>query len=83
MNPGVTVGTSLRKVCVLQIADSREFESSRTNPVSSAPVNLRAPVPQKVKGSLPKRRGERAHCGNDVLNSAQQRKKAYMNQLKC
>lgn len=78
----MTVETSLSKVCVLQIADSREFESSRINPVSSAPVNLRVPVPQKVKTSLPKRRGERTHCGNDILNSAQQRKKACVNQLR-
>ncbi|KAM7325451.1 hypothetical protein ACRRTK_015704 [Alexandromys fortis] len=47
VSSGVTVETSLSKVCVLQIADSREFESSRTKPVSSAPVNLRLPVPQK------------------------------------
>ncbi|XP_050001848.1 cortactin-binding protein 2 isoform X2 [Alexandromys fortis] len=32
---------------ISKIADSREFESSRTKPVSSAPVNLRLPVPQK------------------------------------
>ncbi|XP_075809982.1 cortactin-binding protein 2 isoform X2 [Microtus pennsylvanicus] len=32
---------------ISKIADSREFESSRTKPVSSAPVNLRVPVPQK------------------------------------
>ncbi|XP_026643307.1 cortactin-binding protein 2 isoform X2 [Microtus ochrogaster] len=32
---------------ISKIADSREFESSRTKPVSPAPVNLRVPVPQK------------------------------------
>ncbi|XP_041531249.1 cortactin-binding protein 2 isoform X2 [Microtus oregoni] len=32
---------------ISKIADSREFESSRTKPVSSAPVNPRVPVPQK------------------------------------
>lgn len=71
----MTVETSLSKVCVLQIADSREFESSRTKPVSSAPVNLRLPVPQKVKASLPKRRGERAHCGNYFSTQLRREKK--------
>lgn len=43
-----------------QIADSRDdlrkFDSSRTNPGTSAPLNLRTPVPQKVNVFLSKRR---------------------------
>lgn len=41
---------------ISKIADSREdlrtFDSSRTNPVTSAPVNLRMPVPQKEASPL-------------------------------
>lgn len=41
---------------ISKIADSREdlrtFDSSRANPVTSAPVNLRMPVPQKEASPL-------------------------------
>lgn len=49
-----------------QIADSRDdlrkFDSSRTNPGTSAPLNLRTPVPQK-EASPPSSR-QTAECSN-------------------
>lgn len=61
--------TLCTKLCVLQIADSgddlRKFDSSRTNPGSLAPVDLRMPVPQKVKVFLPNMRGKSAYCKTD------------------
>ncbi|XP_057617619.1 cortactin-binding protein 2 isoform X1 [Chionomys nivalis] len=47
---------------ISKIADSREFESSRTKPVSSAPVNLRVPVPQKE--ASPPSSHQTAECSN-------------------
>lgn len=59
----VTAEAELDGLCLFQIADSREdlrtFDSSRTNPVTSAPVNLRMPVPQKVNGFRSKMREKR------------------------
>ncbi|CAO2602722.1 Cortactin-binding protein 2 [Lemmus lemmus] len=47
---------------ISKIADSREFESSRTNTVSSAPVNLRVPVPQKE--ASPRSSHQTTECSN-------------------
>ncbi|XP_031237104.1 cortactin-binding protein 2 isoform X2 [Mastomys coucha] len=52
---------------ISKIADSRDdlrkFNSSRTNPVTSAPVNLRMPVPQK-EASPPSSRQTTTECSN-------------------